>query len=44
MGINNCQIKKLPGAIISNIVGLINPGIIINKSLRDLITLQGYEN
>ena len=43
-GNNNRQVKKLPGAIILNIIGLIYPGIIINRSLKDLITLRGYEN
>ena len=43
-GNNNRQIRKLPGSITPNMVGLINPGMIINGSLRDLITLQGYKN
>ena len=41
---NNRQVRKLPGAIIPNMVGLINPGIIINKSLKDLTTLRNYKN
>ena len=43
-GNSNRQVKKLPGAIIPNMVRLINPGIIINESLKDLTTLQGYKN
>ena len=38
-GNNNRQIRKLPGAITPNIVGPSDPGIIINRSLKDLITL-----
>ena len=43
-GNNNRQIKKLPGSIIPNMPGPINPGITINGSLGDLITRQGYKN
>ena len=43
-GNSNCQVRKLPGAIALNIVGLIDPGMTINGSLRDLATLRGYEN
>ena len=43
-GNNNRQIKKLPGSITLNMVKLINPGRIINGSLRDLTTLQSYKN
>ena len=43
-GNSNCQVRKLPGAITPNMVGLINPGIIINGNLRDLATLRGYKN
>ena len=41
---NNRQVRKLPGTITPNMVGLSNPGIIINGSLKDLTTLRGYEN
>ena len=43
-GNNNYQVRKLPGAIIPNMARLINLGIIINSSLRDLTTLRGYKN
>ena len=43
-GNNSHLIKKLPGAIILNIIKLINPGIMINGNLKDLTTLQGYKN
>ena len=43
-GNNNYQIRKLPGAITPNIIRLSDPGIIINGSLKDLTTLQGYKN
>ena len=41
---NTRQVRKLPGAIILNMAGLVNLGIIINGSLKDLITFQGYKN
>ena len=40
---NNRQTKKLPGAITLNMAGLINPGITINRNLKDLIILRGYK-
>ena len=43
-GNNNYQVRKLPGAITLNMVRLSDPEIIINGSLKDLITLRGYEN
>ena len=43
-GNNNRQARKLPKAIIPNIIKLINLGIIINGSLKDLTTLQDYKN
>ena len=41
---NKCQVRKLPGSIIPNMVRLINLGITINGSLGDLITRRGYKN
>ena len=43
-GNNNTHVKKLPGSIATDMAGLINPGMIINGSVRDLATLRGYEN
>ena len=43
-GNNNYQARKLPRVITPNIIRPINPGIIINRSLKDLTTLQGYKN
>ena len=43
-GNNNYQVRKLLRVITPNIIGLINLGIIINGSLKDLITFRGYKN
>ena len=43
-GNSNRQVRKLPGSIVLNMVGLINLGIMINGSLKDLTIFRGYEN